>query len=170
MDFSEIIRVFGPTLLVLCGGAIGWFIKFRSQELKSIEETMREERRKLYVDILSPYILIFSDPAKVNEAINRIKTEDYRKIAFEMLFIGSDEVIKSYNSLMGHIFKVDSKKEKKDPIKLFELWGKLLLEIRKDLGNKKTSLNEKDMFRSMIKDFDENLFSRTRDNQTNINN
>lgn len=34
------------------------------------------------------------------------------------------------------------------------LWGKLLLEIRKSLGNKKTKLDEFDMLRAMIKDIE----------------
>ena len=34
------------------------------------------------------------------------------------------------------------------------LWGRLLLEIRKDVGNKDTELNELDMLRWLIKDID----------------
>jgi len=34
------------------------------------------------------------------------------------------------------------------------LWGALLIEIRKSLGNKKTKLKEVDMLRGMIKDID----------------
>ena len=34
------------------------------------------------------------------------------------------------------------------------LWGRLLLEIRKDVGNKHTKLNELDMLRWLITDID----------------
>jgi hypothetical protein len=34
------------------------------------------------------------------------------------------------------------------------LWGKLLLEIRKDVGNKKTGLSEFDMLRWLISDIE----------------
>jgi hypothetical protein len=34
------------------------------------------------------------------------------------------------------------------------LWGQLLLEIRKDVGNKKTGLNELDMLRWLISDIE----------------
>lgn len=37
---------------------------------------------------------------------------------------------------------------------IMRLWGALLLEIRKSLGNKDTELDELDMLRSMIKDID----------------
>jgi len=37
---------------------------------------------------------------------------------------------------------------------MMRLWGSLLLEIRKSLGNKNTKLNEIDMLRAMIKDID----------------
>lgn len=60
--FLEIVRVLGPSILVIIGGAVGWFIKARIEEIKNIQEKLREERRKLYVEILSPYIKIFSNP------------------------------------------------------------------------------------------------------------
>jgi len=43
---------------------------------------------------------------------------------------------------------------KSNPKEMMRLWGTLLLEIRKSLGNKKTKLNEFDMLRAMIKDID----------------
>ncbi|OAA19508.1 hypothetical protein [Kosmotoga sp. DU53] len=153
--FLEIVRVLGPSILVIIGGAVGWFIKARIEEIKNIQEKLREERRKLYVEILSPYIKIFSNPDNVNQAIKEINSVNYRKISFKFNFVGSDEVIRSLNSLMQYIYNVESGKEEQDHIKLFTLWGKLLLEIRKDLVNKRTKLNEFDMLKSMIKDIDE---------------
>ena len=151
----EIIRVLGPSILVIIGGAVGWFVKVRTEELKTLQEKLREERRKLYMEILSPYIKIFSNPDNVNQAIKEISSVNYRRISFKFNFVGSDEVIRSLNSLMQHLYNIESGKEEKDHIKLFTLWGKLLLEIRKDLCNKKTKLNEFDMLKSMIKDIDE---------------
>ncbi len=60
---------------------------------------------------------------------------------------------------MQHVYKAEST-EKQDPRKMMSLWGTLLLEIRKSLGNKKTKLNELDMLRGMIKDIDEYLASQ----------
>jgi len=78
----------------------------------------------------------------------------YRKTAFNLNLFGSDEVVKAYNALMQHTYEAEST-EKQDPKEMMRLWGMLLLEIRKSLGNKKTKLDELDMLRAMIKDIDE---------------
>ncbi|ACR80647.1 hypothetical protein [Kosmotoga olearia] len=157
--FLELVKVLVPPIL---GGAVVWFIKARIEEIKNIQEKLREERRKLYMEILSPYIKTFSNPNNVNQAIKEIKSVNYRKISFEFNFVGSDDVIRSLNSLMQYIYNIESSKEEKDDVKLLNLWGKLLLEIRKDLVNKRTKLNEFDMLKSMIKDIDELNVAQTR--------
>lgn len=54
---------------------------------------------------------------------------------------------------MKHTYEAESTGEQ-DPKEMMRLWGSLLLEIRRNLGNKKTKLNEFDMLRAMIKDID----------------
>ncbi|MCJ7812649.1 hypothetical protein MUP95_04930 [bacterium] len=149
------IQILGPSLLLIIGGIISWFIKSRVEELQAIEEKLREDRRKIYLQILDPYIKLFSDISQTNMAqqVKRIKSYDYKKAAFELNIFGSDNVIAAYNNLMTHIFQAEAS-GKQDPNEMFDLWGKLLLEIRKSLGNKKTNLNSIDMLRGMIKDID----------------
>jgi len=55
---------------------------------------------------------------------------------------------------MKHTYKAEATGNQ-DPKEMIRLWGKLLLEIRKSLGNKKTKLNEFDLLRAMIKDIEE---------------
>lgn len=66
---------------------------------------------------------------------------------------GSDEVVCAYNNLMKHSYDVEVTGNK-DPKEMMSLWGTLLLEIRKSLGNKDTKLNKFDMLRAMVKDID----------------
>ena len=69
--------------------------------------------------------------------------------------MGSDEVINAYNDLMQFIYGRNTNTEKEGASnELLILLGKLLLEIRKDVGNDKTQLTPKDMLRSMITDID----------------
>jgi len=84
---------------------------------------------------------------------------EYRKTAFNLNLFGSDEVVRAYNALMQHTYEAESA-EKQDPTKMMSLWGTLLLEIRKSLGNEKTKLDKLDMLRGMIKDIDEYLASQ----------
>jgi len=149
------LQSLGPTLLVVLGGVIAWFIKSNIEEFRAIEEKLRKERRNIYVQILDPYIRLFAD-IKVkgpDEALKRITSYDYRKTAFELNLFGSDEVVRAYNNLMKHAYEVETTGIQ-DPKEMMRLWGKLLLEIRKSLGNKKTKLDEFDMLRAMVKDID----------------
>jgi hypothetical protein len=150
MDWLQIL---GPTLLMVLGGIITWFIKSRIEELRAIEEKLREERRNIYAQILDPYIRLFADikGKGPDEALKRITSYDYRKTAFDLNLFGPDEVIRAFNNLMKHTYEAEATGNQ-DPEEMMRLWGKLLLEIRKSLGNKKTKLNEFDMLRAMIKD------------------
>ena len=151
----EWLQILGPTLLMVLGGIITWFIKSKIEELRAIEEKLREERRNIYAQILDPYIRLFADMKGKgpDEALKMITSYDYRKTAFDLNLFGSDEVVLAYNNLMKHTYEGEAT-ENKDPNKMMLLWGKLLLEIRKSLGNKNTKLDEFDMLRATIKDID----------------
>jgi len=149
------LQVLGPSLLMVLGGIITWFIKSRVEELRATKEKLQEDRRKIYGQILDPYIRLFADlkgqgPA---QAIKKITSYEYRRTAFDLNLFGSDEVIRAYNALMKYTYEAESA-GKQDPKEMMRLWGSLLLEIRKSLGNKKTKLNEIDMLRAMVKDID----------------
>ena len=149
------LQVLGPSLLVIVGGIITWFLKSRVEELRATEEKLREERRKIYSQLLDPYVRLFAN-LKGQDTTHMIKTinsYEYRKTAFDLNLFGSDEVVHAYNALMQYSFQSEFAK-KQDPKELMRLWGSLLLEIRKSLGNKKTKLQELDMLRAMIKDID----------------
>ena len=99
---------------------------------------------------------MFSDlsAAGQSKVAKQITSADYRKTAFELNLYGSDEVIKAYNNLMMHAYQAEKETAEQDPKELMRLWGALLLQIRKNVGNKKTKLDEYDMLRAMIKDID----------------
>jgi len=149
------LEVIGPSLLMVLGGIITWFIKSRVEELRATEEKLREERRKIYRQILDPYIYIFADlkGQGPTQAIEKIISCEYRKTAFDLNLFGSDEVVRAYNAFMKHAYEAEST-GKQDPKEMMHLWGSLLLQIRRSLGNKKTKLNNLDMLRAMIKDID----------------
>lgn len=152
------LQVLGPPLLMVLGGVITWLIKSRVEELRATEERLREERRKIYAQILDPYIRLFADPKGRGpaQAIKEITSYDYRKTAFELNLFGSDDVVRAYNALMKHTYEAETT-GRQDPKQMMHLWGRLLLEIRKSLGNKRTKLDEIDMLRGMIKDIDSSL-------------
>lgn len=146
------------------GGIINIIIKSRLDELHKVEERLGIERRKVYTDILAPYVKLFAGMArkdqKMNEIIKQITSDDYRKAIFELGLVGSDKVVYAYNDLMQHVFINDSPNTQ-DKTEVARLFGKLRLEIRKSLGNKNTKLTELDMLRSEITDIDKFMHRNT---------
>lgn len=153
------LQILGPSLLIIIGGIITWFIKSRIEELRATEERLQDQRRKIYLEILDPYIRLFTElkskgPIQAPvQAFKKITSYEYRKTAFNLNLFGSDNVVRAYNALMQHTYEAEST-GKQNPREMMRLWGNLLLEIRKSIGNKKTKLDEFDMLRAMIKDID----------------
>jgi hypothetical protein len=156
MDWLELLVL--PALFGL-GGLIGWAVKSRLEELQKAQERLASERRKLYADLLDPYVKIFAGakgqiaPEDVQKQILSI---DYRRTALEVVLIGTDEVVDAYNDLMQHFYKQQAEASGSS-FETLRLYGVLLLAIRKSLGNSTTRLTEWDMLRHMITDIDEVL-------------
>jgi hypothetical protein len=153
----EYLQSLGPTLLLTVGGAVGglltWIIKSKIEELKAIEEKLREDRRKIYEQILDPYIQLLTDVEDSKEAMKKITSFKYKKTSFNLYLFGSDSVIRIHNQLMQYAFKNEAAKTQDNSVMML-LWGKFLLEIRKSLGNKRTKLNELNMLEGWIKDIE----------------
>ena len=113
------------------------------------------QNRSIYLKFLDPYIILFTDtsPEGIKKAIKNITSYDYRKTAFELNLFASDGVIKAYNNLLQHAFEAE-KTGNRDTKKMMNLFGTLVLETRKNLGNKKTKLESIDMLKGMIKDIE----------------
>jgi len=136
------------------GGIVSIWFKSKLDELNAIREKLNTERRKVYGEILAPYIKLFAKLNRgepIEDISQEILSDDYKRSIFELTLLGSDEVVTAYTNLMQYFFRMDES-EKQDTRKTIKLWGKLRLEIRKDLGNKNTKLNEIDLLKSEIKD------------------
>jgi len=154
MDWIQIVASTG---LFILGGIITWIIRSKIEESRAIRVKLNEERRKNYSEILTPYIRMFADfkGKGLAQAINEIKSYDYRKTSFDLALFGSDSVVQAYNALLQYGYKGEANENVGRRGEMYlRLWGKLLLEIRKDVGNKGTKLDEFDMLRWLIRDID----------------
>jgi hypothetical protein len=144
-----------PTLIGLLGAAIGWFLKSWFEAKRRDQEALRDERAKIYVDILMPFIRIFTDITESHkqDALKEVKSLEYRKLSFRLALIGDDEVVQAWNKLWGTLYRMENDNVP-NPANLLLVLGNVLLAIRKGLGNKSTTLTNKDMLRWMIKDID----------------
>ena len=158
MDWFQ--DILAPLILLLVAGigsVVGWFFRSKFEESRAIQQKLNDERRKTYSEMLGPYIRILAEfegkgPA---QAIEQIKSYDYRKTAFDLVLFGSDSVVRAYNAFLQHGYKRQANENNKQSVAVYmTLWGKLLLEIRRDVGNKDTKLDEYDMLRWLIRDID----------------
>ncbi|PAV11994.1 hypothetical protein ASJ81_08130 [Methanosarcina spelaei] len=146
-----IVAIFGS------GSIIGIFIQNKITKLRSIEEKLIEDRRKVYFDLLAPFILMFTKGTDQQKITDQMLSQEYRRTSFELTLLGSDKVVRAYGNLMQYTFESEKQKAEGqiiDPTIIIKLYTTLLLEIRKDLGNGNTSLKEKDMISHMITDID----------------
>jgi hypothetical protein len=144
------------TILLLIAGAAGWYLKSRYEELRAIEERLASERRKIYADLIDPFVQLFSakDDQERGKIVAKLTEYDYRKTSFEYVLMGSDGAIRAYNNLMAAMYTGNKDPETRDEKEILRLLCSLLLEIRKSLGEKKSKLKNKDMLRWMINDID----------------
>lgn len=144
-----------PTLLVVIAGFITWYLKDKSEKLKLQREKLIEEKRKNYEDILEPIIRLFAgtkgNKAELQKAMKQVQSFQYKKTAFQLMLFGSEGVVNAYNDYFQYLYKSENDLE---PFQMLNNLGKVVLEIRKDLGNDKTALKEFDMLRFMINDID----------------
>lgn len=140
--------------IIIIGGISSWitlFLKSKIENLREMERRLNDKRWQIYIKVLEPYFILFSDikGKGVNNAIEKINTSKYRQSTFELNIFGSDEVVRANNEMYQFLYKNRDLSKKNTVVILF---GKLLLEIRKSIGNKKTKLDEIEMLESMIKD------------------
>jgi|GEM_PF-995173 len=181
---SAIGTIVTPILLTLFA-AVGWAIQKRvekaqtiEQELRErshkLEEALREDRIEVYNQILEPFIILltkdegllndraFKGKTKSQIAQEKILSLSYRQAAFKLSLFASDDVVKSYNEIMQFFYSdaayqsesVETDRRERG-FRMLDLFGGLLLEIRKNIGNEGTLLNNTEMIEWLISDIRE---------------
>ena len=157
MGTNLIFAILSPILLTI-GGIISWLIKTKKEELHTQEEKAREEKLKTYEVLLEPYIIAFTftiSEKDKEKGINKIKTLEYRKAAFNLMTFGSDEVVRSFNKIMQGFYTAPSDMDKSElGFSHLKNFSELLLVIRKDLYAKNTKLKRSEMLEFMMNDLE----------------
>lgn len=165
LDIINSIATIATPLIVLMLTGLGWSIRNRVERAKELEEKLREDRVQIYNDILEPFIMLFTKgkPSTKNQknktyqqlGAEKIMSLEYKQAAFKLSLIGSDEVLRSYNDLMQFFYDKDDNAEgeqAESPLEMLALFGRLLLGIRKSVGNESTLLNDFEMLEFLITD------------------
>ena len=138
-------------------GLVVWYLQSRIEQIRRAEARLRDERRKVYSDLLDPYIRMMAtidDPKGSAKAVKSVASYEYKKTAFELSLIGSDSVVRAFNTMMQSFYAAEREERVVALEEFFSLWGGLILEIRKSVGDPRTKLKPVDMLRGLIKDVD----------------
>ncbi len=95
------------------------------------------------------------DVDKSDYAAEKLLSLDYRKQAFRLSLVGSDEVVRAYNNLMQYFYQQEQQISTSNEMKakdIMALLGAFLLEVRKSTGNETTRLNNWDMLEWLLTD------------------
>jgi len=170
MDWTKEVL---PALILLVaagiGSAIGWFLRSRVEESRVIRAKLNEERRRTYSDALTPFVSVLaSTKAKdgASKAVAQMMRDlpELQRNRVDLVLFGSDDVVRAHNACWQYAYSVDAGEGMEQRgVNYMLLWGRLLLEIRKDVGNKHTKLDELDMLRWLITDIDK--LERTKDRE-----
>lgn len=160
---SEYLKKIDPTILTLVSGSIGFIISKFIEDVKENKQRIYEQKRKYYNELIRPFRDVLKSIKTKNgyTALNSKQIADAMDTAFDNILYASDEVIEKYGR-----FRNNSTNEEQtgssNQYKTLKLFSELLLAMRKDLGNKYTSLDEVHILRMFINmtEVDEDLYRK----------
>jgi len=155
---NQLVVTLGPTFLVVLGGIVTWFLKAKNEELKVTQEKLNSERTELYRKMLEPYVRLLASSSSAKEtdkSVKQIQSFDWQNASTHLILFGSDEVIRAWNNFAQYNYRMGEDSEKYNVYELLNLYGHLLLAIRKDVGNKKTKLKAKETMMWKIRDINQ---------------
>jgi hypothetical protein len=141
-----------PALLAI-GAFAAWAIRSTIEDYRAAERELTAERRTLYQTILAPYLLALQSTDEAEGASTEIDAAmsepEYRRAIFDLTLYASDDVVRVFGDITNSASQLDA-----DPQRSLVLWARLLLAIRKSVGNKGTQLGLVDVLRPTINDLD----------------
>src|SRR5690606_9995416 len=123
-------------ILILALTGVGWTVKNRIERSRDredywrgLEEKLRDDRIEVYNIILEPFIILFmKDEAfalskeyrnkdKGQVASEKLLSLEYRQAGFKLMLFGSDSVVRAYNTLLQHTYKMTAGSISQDELK-----------------------------------------------------
>ena len=145
------------------GGAIGagviavvwWLVRHAVETAQRSTDEFRQKRLKVYMGVLEPMLTMFEqakggDPHRGKRKAD-IPVDQLRRAMFDIKLMATDEVVRAFDKLVIG-FTGDPLTDQEAGKRLVDLYGGLLLAMRKDLGNPTTTLTKLEMLKVIITD------------------
>lgn len=136
-------------VFAICSATLGILLQRKTERIKIIENQLSQKKYDAYADLVAIFYDLIKDTkgnTKKNENDLATRIIDAKKNLF---FYGSDEVFKKFSAWL-----VYSNKSQGD-IRHIHYFLEMMILIRKDMGNKRTKLIEKDILISLTQSEEE---------------
>lgn len=158
LNWLKIFELLIPSLISIFSV---FFARFLEKQ-KEIEKQIREQKIKIYGELTKLLLEDVMGSTKNNKPLSNSVIAKYPKICNDLIFWGSDEVVKQYQKTFQSFANPDI-------IAMMRELENLLLAIRKDTGHKNKGLENFDLLKVFINDLDKAL-KEEKENQLNKEN
>jgi len=174
--FTDVDTNVKAALIAGLFGLLGWTIQHEYQKIRDYQQQLHEmrldhahrisqirlqnydTRKEMYDELLQPFITMFQVTRSGEKVDLNKMSEQMNKNTIQVHLLGSDEACKAWEDWFQLSLKL---KDERDPerIKLMQtyaiiLYARIVLSIRKDLGNEATILREVDFLRAILTDIE----------------
>ena len=132
--------------------------------VQQLEDEIRGTRIELYEKVLAPFIDALNSAGQTQPqrrgrrgqggqaGVPDINRQDFRRSAFRLSLFADDDVVRAFNDFMQFAYEMESSQDSVDPQAMLATLGRLLLAIRRSVGNADSSLSELEMLKWLISD------------------
>jgi hypothetical protein len=156
MDYS-----FMTALIPVAAGLLGSLVTLAFTHWSRGREDRLKRKQELYDRLFRPYIAIFQEllAEKHNiQPLTQRKVGEIAELSFLLPMYVPDQLFRAFQQVQNKANKLRSTPESEQLKVLLEYYlalGNLVLEVRKDLGYRRTSLKGIDIMRNVIHDIDD---------------
>jgi len=146
-------------VLAILSGALGYYIRYRIDQIKETFSKINEERRNHYQSFINIVIdILRTSPADIEKNTAKITDKLYEFYKKYMVY-ASPLVINAFGDYFQFLYNQNTNEDIEGNIKTkisFTLLSNIIICMRKDLGLSNKSLGKKGqkVFRALITDFD----------------
>lgn len=146
-------------------GAAAWAIRSNIERKREHQKLLAERKTEHYLQFLEFLARFLSNADKAAQGSSTsgktadseiVDLEEFRMWSLRLTLIGSDEVVKAWNS--ARLDAVANQAADRG-VQVLRNWGRLWLAMRKDCGHLDTKLSVSDVLASFVNDIEENRAS-----------
>jgi len=148
-------------LISVAAAFVGSLITLAFTHWSKSREELLNRKREMYDKLLRPYIALFHEMLAEKQNVpplTQCKVGEIAELSFILPMYVPDKIFRAFQQVQQKANKLQSDSEIEKAKVLTEYYlalGNLVLEVRKDLGYKRTSLKGTDIIRNVIHDIDD---------------